>query len=404
MRGANLGKRELAERAFCENHAASIMAKERNGCKRTPAILLPDIQKACVEHGHGGLWNSMGYDTREVVSIDMKVCYPASFQGMGEAKPYFERFGHPTHRMVCVAINGALPEDIGTDFAVIQEWEFDATCHRHPCLVWKAFRRCHKWQLGPDTASCLPHIVGPAEVREAIISLKTQKDVWLPETRDQACSVIGKFTQGSKADGKRLTRRLVTDQGELDYLVRDTRLSGTLVGAPQRCPLGHILTYYDGSQPQFTHLRASMLAYAHINLLSMLRRFEPEDVVRVATDSIYIQKMAIHKLEGVEASVAPRVCRCFCKPTATLMCVACMLGEPFLSPVAPAQWRDMGEKLYMPQEHAAYLAEPAFMATKRDLPPSTAPRHDDPEAAARPRERSSSSARKNPLSSPQPIA
>ncbi|MEW8688481.1 MAG: hypothetical protein AB2556_21925, partial [Candidatus Thiodiazotropha sp.] len=63
------------------------------------------------------------------------------------------------------------------------------------------------------------------------------------------CSVIGKFTQGSKADGKRLTRRLVTDQGELDYLVRDTRLSGTLVGVPQMCPLGHILTYYDGSQP-----------------------------------------------------------------------------------------------------------------------------------------------------------
>ncbi|MEW8689098.1 MAG: hypothetical protein AB2556_25030 [Candidatus Thiodiazotropha sp.] len=32
----------------------------------------------------------------------------------------------------------------------------------------------------------------------------------------------------------------------------------------------------------------------------------------------------------------------------------------------------------MPQEHTAFLAEPAFMATKRDLTPSTAPRHDDP--------------------------
>ncbi|MEW8689006.1 MAG: AAA family ATPase [Candidatus Thiodiazotropha sp.] len=31
----------------------------------------------------------------------------------------------------------------------------------------------------------------------------------------------------------------------------------------------------------------------------------------------------------------------------------------------------------MPQEHAAYLAEPAFMATKRELPSSTAPRHED---------------------------
>ena len=123
----------------------------------------------------------------------------------------------------------------------------------------------------------------------------------MPESRDQACSVIGKFTQGSKADGKRLTRRLVTDRGELDYLVRDTRLSGTLVGAPMKCELGHILTYYDGSQPQFAHLRASMLAYAHINLLSMLSRFEPDEAVRVATDSIYVKKTALCKLEGVGA-------------------------------------------------------------------------------------------------------
>jgi len=104
------------------------MAKERNGWKPTPAGLLEDIQKACVEHGHGGLWNSMGYDTREVVSIDIKACYPASFQGMGEAQQYFTRFGHPTHRMTRVAINGPLPEDIGTGFAEVQEWEF-ADCH-----------------------------------------------------------------------------------------------------------------------------------------------------------------------------------------------------------------------------------------------------------------------------------
>ena len=127
--------------------------------------------------------------------------------------------------------------------------------------------------------------------------------MWLPEDRNQGCIFIGKFTQGSKADRKRLTRRLVTDEGELDYLVRDTRQSGTLVGAPMKCPLGHILTYYDGSQPQYTHLRASMLAFAHINLLEMLRRFTPEEAVRVATDSIYVQKSALHKLSGVGAFV-----------------------------------------------------------------------------------------------------
>ena len=54
---ARLGNPELAERAFGENHAASIMAKEKNAWKPTPASLLQDIQKACVEQGHGGLWN-----------------------------------------------------------------------------------------------------------------------------------------------------------------------------------------------------------------------------------------------------------------------------------------------------------------------------------------------------------
>ena len=71
----------------------------------------------------------MDYDTRDVDSINMKACYPASCQGMGEAKPYFERFGHPSHHMTRVAINGTLPRDIGTGFAEVQEWEFEANCH-----------------------------------------------------------------------------------------------------------------------------------------------------------------------------------------------------------------------------------------------------------------------------------
>ena len=45
------------------------------------------------------------------------------------------------------------------------------------------------------------------------------------------------------------------------------------------------------------------------------------------------------------------------------------------------QWRDKHEHLYMPMEHAAYLAKPDYIcseATKEDLNLSTAPRHDDP--------------------------
>ena len=48
-----------------------------------------------------------------------------------------------------------------------------------------------------------------------------------------------------------------------------------------------------------------MLDYAHINPVSMLVRFRPEEGVRVATDSTYVQKTALYKLEDVEAYATP---------------------------------------------------------------------------------------------------
>ena len=312
----------------------------------------------------------MNYDTRDVVSIDMKACYPASFQGMGEAKPYFERFRHPTHYMTRVAINGALPRDVGTGFAEVQECEFEATCHPViPAWFGRHFADA-SWAPTPLLVFLEESgLLKTLKVREAIVSFGRQTEVWLPDGRDEACSVIGKFTQGSVADGKRLTRRPVIDQGKLDFLVRDTRQSGTLVGALHECPLGHILTYDDGSQPQYTHLRASMLAYAHINLLSMLSRFTPDEAVQVAIDSIYVRKSALKRLEGVEAFI----------PIKKMRLHSLFARKMYLPAVAPAQWRDKEEELYMPVEHAAYLAKPDYIAnTKKDLSPSTAPSHDDP--------------------------
>ena len=122
----------------------------------------------------------------------------------------------------------------------------------------------------------------------------------MPKNRDISCAIIGKFTQGNKVEEKRLTHRVVIDEGELDFLIQDCIKEGTYAGS-DKCPLGHILTYYEGHQPQYTHLRASMLAYAHINLLKMLQRFGPNEVVRIATDSIYIRREALYKIENVSA-------------------------------------------------------------------------------------------------------
>lgn len=218
------------------------------------------------------------------------------------------------------------------------------------------------------------------KVRKAIISFKQQTEIWLPENRDQGCSIIGKFTQGRRVDCKRLTRRLLTDPGELDFLVKETRKSGTLLSAPQRCPLGHILTYYEGWQPQYTHLRASILAYAHINLLLMLARGEPEEVVRVTTDSLYIQKKALWRLEGVEAYV-PSVC--WEKEIEELLRELAGKDIQFSHvfrrrEIGPAQWRDKDEKLFLTDERAVYFPKPEHIRQAKQTADSTMPSYHDP--------------------------
>ena len=87
--------------------------------------------------------------------------------------------------------------------------------------------------------------------------------------------------------------------------------------------------------------------------------------------TIYVRKSALKRLEGVEDFIPMKKCDC-------RVCVPCLLGEEYLPAVAPAQWRDKDEELYMPVEHAAYLAKSAYKAAKKDLSPSSAPRHDDP--------------------------
>ena len=98
----------------------------------------------------------------------------------------------------------------------------------------------------------------------------------------------------------------------------------------------------------------------------MLSKFTSEEAVRVATDGIYVRKEALSKLQEVEAFEGKKKCNCgdmhMCLP----------------SPVAPAQWRNKGEKLFMPQKHASYLPKAGYERQEKEFPPpNTAPSHDD---------------------------
>ena len=68
-----------------------------------------------------------------------------------------------------------------------------------------------------------------------------------------------------------------------------------------------------------------MLVYAHINLLSMLTRFDPEKVVRVGTDSIYLNRASLSKLTNITAYVAHRSCDC-----GDQNCASCLTGTQYL--------------------------------------------------------------------------
>ncbi|KAK3794882.1 hypothetical protein RRG08_001030 [Elysia crispata] len=199
--------------------------------------------------------------------------------------------------MARVAVNGPLPNDIGTGFAQVRSWQFAADLHPVVAAWFGSHFQEKQWVPTALLAYMVETgLLTKLQVAEAIVAFKKQTEVWLPASRDQACSVIGKFTQGAKADGRRLTRRLVADQGELDFLVRDCRQSGTLVGATEQSRLV-------GSSHTTTAASPSL-------------------------------------------------------PTSGL-------------------WRDKGETIFSPQDHAAYEPKPEHWGASNDVADSTAPSHAD---------------------------
>ena len=65
----------------------------------------------------------------------MAACYPGSLIGIGECSKYFEPFGHPTHEMTIVSINGPLPDFDLTGFACVESFQFNTNLHLI-CYVW----------------------------------------------------------------------------------------------------------------------------------------------------------------------------------------------------------------------------------------------------------------------------
>ncbi len=116
--------------------------------------------------------------------------YLGSFIGYGECSEYFKRFGHPTHDMTRVAINGPLPDFDLTGFALIESFELREGLHM---IVYAWFGK-HFSEKCWAPIVLLRYMIGVGilvslKVSEAIISYRVQKQVWLPEPakHDETC-------------------------------------------------------------------------------------------------------------------------------------------------------------------------------------------------------------------------
>ncbi|CAG8505861.1 4226_t:CDS:2, partial [Cetraspora pellucida] len=200
------------------------------------------------------------YHVNDVIYIDMKECYLASMRGQGKCTPWFNRFRHPTHYFVRVVVNGELPENDITGFAQIRSFKFASNIHSVIPVCGEGCGKEKEW--APIVLLRYLFEVGILEsvtIEEAIISLTKQTKVWLPRNRDISCAIINKFTQGGKINKKCLTYQLVTNEDKLDFLIKDCTDAGTFAKREK--------------------------SYAHINLLEMLRRFDPNEVqVEVKSD------------------------------------------------------------------------------------------------------------------------
>ncbi|CAG8734437.1 46045_t:CDS:2 [Gigaspora margarita] len=394
---------ELAEQVFGANHAGGKLANEINNWHPTAISVHENIKQSCVEHGYRERWNAPNYQVENVICIDIKECYPASMHGQGECSSWFKRFGHSTHHLVRVAVNGELPPNDIIGFAQVRSFRFVSNIHSAIPVWYGKHFACRS--------------------REGCGKAKG----WTPIVLLQYLLEAGKFTQGNKVEEKRLTHWVVIDESELDFLIQDCIKEGIYAGS-NKCPLGHILTYYKGHQPQYIHLRASMLAYAHINLLEMLQRFGPNKVVRITTDSIYIyeerpyirlktylpslnklnKRLAIQRFKLVKvfqktkmplavgeyfpySKHKPFVCHdCFWdwyahkgfrevipnkKPSSNTSIAITKISEPLkekilsepIREIQPGQWRDKGEKIHGPDPNVVYWPKNRHWESIKDI-------------------------------------
>ena len=118
-----------------------------------------------------------------------------------------------------------------------------------------------------------------------------------------------------------------------------------------------------------------VLGGQRVNVISVLERFELDRVVQVGTESLYIQKRALHKLEGVDAYIPMLSNGEIWKEIFEVLFEG---KETSQKDVGLARWHHRGEWLYLPNQRAEYYSKPEHIKQAKPLIQSTRLHYDDP--------------------------
>lgn len=247
-------------------------------------------RRACVEFSP---WQST--TTSEHVQLDMVAAFASYGSPASAAKPYYDRYGVPTETMRCVSVSGPPSRAV---------------------LATRGIAEIVSLTLRPGLhayfTSITRHVLGRGWLATPLLAWLHEAGLVVECTVGQLVYSIGGATlplpaRASRLDAVCLVGRLTPTKTYTSVFCRheaEARYVESVLAEKKTAEgdsrfggrNGNIVRVRDlHAPPDYVHIRAFIVgAYAQINLLSQILRFDPEDVARVQTDAIYVPRSALH--------------------------------------------------------------------------------------------------------------
>ena len=242
------------------------------------------------------VWNSSdpSAGSSEHHHLDMRAAYLAcedsSRGGVGDTIDLVREYGFPTSVMRRANVKGAPLSDVLSLTGAVQlsAWRFGPDAH--PYIVGRVgghLRENRGWITTPELRDLLDAgDLMEVTLSEVVYSVGTKPSIRFPFDRDRAVRFVGKCAR--RGDESSI---LVRDPNEAAYLINVLGGADRLLNFEDAADV-HLIQYKDGKpRTQWFHIRAFVLAYTNIGVWRMLRRFPPEDVLRVCTDALYVKTL-----------------------------------------------------------------------------------------------------------------